>query len=67
MTEIPVVTAVTRISASVEDMWRVLVAFDQYAQWHPVLSPDATPEQAVTGRRFRADARTATSLTRTPR
>jgi hypothetical protein len=25
------------------------VAFDQYAQWHPVLSLDATPEQVVIG------------------
>ncbi|MDX6252939.1 MAG: hypothetical protein QOF10_6299 [Kribbellaceae bacterium] len=47
--EAPVVTAVTRISASVEDVWRVLVAFDQYAQWHPVLSLDAKPEQVVVG------------------
>jgi hypothetical protein len=45
----PVVTVVTRISAPVEDVWRVLVAFDQYARWHPVLSLDAKPEQAVTG------------------
>ena len=45
----PVVTAVTRISAPVEDVWRVLVAFDQYAQWHPVLSLDAKPEQVVVG------------------
>lgn len=45
----PVVTAVTRISASVQDVWRVLVAFDQYAQWHPVLSLDAKPEQVVVG------------------
>jgi len=47
--EAPVVTAVTRISASVADVWRVLVAFDQYAQWHPVLSLDAKPEQVVVG------------------
>ncbi|MEU9213418.1 SRPBCC domain-containing protein [Streptomyces sp. NPDC048415] len=47
--EAPVVTAVTRISAPVEDVWRVLVAFDQYAQWHPVLSLDAKPEQVVVG------------------
>jgi hypothetical protein len=47
--EAPVVTAVTRISASVEDVWRVLMAFDQYAQWHPVLSLDAKPEQVVVG------------------
>ncbi|NEA34718.1 hypothetical protein G3I17_24110 [Streptomyces sp. SID13031] len=32
-----------------EDVWRVLVAVDQYAQWHPVLSLDAKPEQVVTG------------------
>ena len=49
MQEAPVVTAVTRISASVADVWRVLVAFDQYAQWHPVLSLDAKPEQVVVG------------------
>jgi hypothetical protein len=47
--EVPVVTAVTRISAPVEDVWRVLVAFDQYAQWHPVLSLDAKPEPVVVG------------------
>ncbi|MEV8210669.1 SRPBCC domain-containing protein [Streptomyces sp. NPDC079189] len=47
--EAPTVTAVTRISAPVEDVWRVLVAFDQYAQWHPVLSLDAKPEQVVVG------------------
>ncbi|MFD3932380.1 SRPBCC domain-containing protein [Streptomyces sp. NPDC058614] len=45
----PVVTAVTTISASLEDVWRVLLAFDQYAQWHPVLSLDARPEQVVVG------------------
>jgi hypothetical protein len=45
----PVVTAVTRISASVEDVWRVLVTFDQYVRWHPVLSLDARPEQVVVG------------------
>jgi len=47
--EAPVVTAVTRISAPVEEVWRVLVAFDEYAQWHPVLSLDAKPEQVVIG------------------
>ncbi|MDT5116544.1 MAG: hypothetical protein QOE30_2283 [Mycobacterium sp.] len=47
--EASVVTAVTRISAPVEDVWRVLVAFDQYSQWHPVLSLDAKPEQVVVG------------------
>jgi hypothetical protein len=45
----PVATAVTRISAPVWDVWRVIVAFDRYAQWHPVLSFDATPEQVVVG------------------
>ncbi|MFJ4782326.1 SRPBCC domain-containing protein [Streptomyces sp. NPDC088794] len=45
----PVVTAVTRISAPVEDVWRVLVAFDAYAHWHPVLSFDTKPEQALVG------------------
>ncbi|MFF1741014.1 SRPBCC domain-containing protein [Streptomyces mirabilis] len=49
MKEAPVVTALTRISAPVEDVWRVLVAFDQYAQWHPVLSLDAKPDQVVVG------------------
>lgn len=51
--ETPVVTAVTRISAPVEDVWRVLVAFDQYARWHPVLSFDAKPEQVVAGAEIR--------------
>ncbi|MCX5561146.1 SRPBCC domain-containing protein [Streptomyces sp. NBC_00038] len=49
MKKAPTATAVTRISAPVEDVWRVLVAFDQYAQWHPVLSLDAKPEQVVVG------------------
>lgn len=49
MQETPVVTAITTISAPVEDVWRVLVAFDEYAQWHPVLSLDAKPEQVVVG------------------
>ncbi|MDV9172096.1 SRPBCC domain-containing protein [Streptomyces sp. W16] len=44
-----VVTAVTTISAPMEAVWRVLVAFDQYARWHPVLSFDARPEQVVVG------------------
>jgi hypothetical protein len=48
-----VATAVTRISAPVEDVWRVLVAFDQYAQWHPVLSLDTYPEQVVAGTEIR--------------
>jgi uncharacterized protein YndB with AHSA1/START domain len=50
----PVATAVTRISAPVWDVWRVIVAFDRYAQWHPVLSLDATPEQVVVGAEIRA-------------
>jgi len=33
----------------VEGVWRVLVAFDQYVQWHPVLSLDAKPEQVMVG------------------
>jgi len=45
----PIATAVTRISAPVWDVWRVIVAFDQYAQWHPALSFDAMPEQVVIG------------------
>ena len=45
----PVATAVTRICAPMWDVWRVIVAFDQYAQWHPVLSLDATSEQVVIG------------------
>ncbi|MGW3289966.1 SRPBCC domain-containing protein [Streptomyces sp. NPDC001002] len=45
----PVVTAVTRIPAPVEEVWRVLMAFDEYAHWHPVLSFEAKPEQAVVG------------------
>jgi hypothetical protein len=45
----PVVTAVTKISAPIEDVWRVLVAFDEYEHWHPVLSLDAKPEQVVVG------------------
>jgi hypothetical protein len=44
-----VVTALTRISAPVEDVWRVIVAFDQYSQWHPVLSLDAKSEQVRIG------------------
>ena len=49
MNEAPIVTAVTSIPASVADVWRVLVAFDEYAQWHPILSLDGKPEQAVVG------------------
>jgi hypothetical protein len=47
--EAPVVTAVTKISAPLEDVWRVLVAFDRYTQWHPILSLDAKPQQVVVG------------------
>ena len=49
MKKAPTATAVTRISAPVEDVWRALVAFDQYERWHPVLSLDAKPEQVVVG------------------
>lgn len=45
----PVATAVTTISAPVWDVWCVIVAVDRYAQWHPVLSFDATSEQVVVG------------------
>jgi hypothetical protein len=45
----PVVTAMTRISAPIEDVWRVLVAFDEYAHWHPILSLAAKPEQVLVG------------------
>ncbi|MFE9603973.1 SRPBCC domain-containing protein [Streptomyces hokutonensis] len=44
-----VVTAVTTIAAPTEAVWRVLVTFDQYARWHPVLSLDARPERVVVG------------------
>lgn len=36
-----------------EDVWRVLVAFDRYARWHPVLSFDAKPGQVVAGAEIR--------------
>lgn len=49
MPEAAVVTAVTKISAPVEELRHVNVAFDQYAQRHPVLSLDAKPEQVVNG------------------
>lgn len=49
MKKAPVVTAVTTISAPAEEVWRVLVAFDRYAQWHPILSLDAKPEEVVVG------------------
>ena len=49
MKKSPVATAVTTISAPAEEVWRVLVAFDQYAQWHPILSLDAKPEEVVVG------------------
>ncbi|WP_329264245.1 SRPBCC domain-containing protein [Streptomyces sp. NBC_01478] len=49
MRETPVVTAVTRISAPVEAVWRVVVALDQYARWHPVLSFDAKPDEVAVG------------------
>lgn len=60
-----VATAVTRIAAPMWDVWRVIVAFDQYAQWHPVLSLDATSEQVVVGRRFRPTSRAATPASST--
>jgi hypothetical protein len=41
----------------VEEVWRVLVAFDEYAQWHPILSLDAKPEQVVVGAEIRGVAR----------
>jgi uncharacterized protein YndB with AHSA1/START domain len=47
--ETPAVSAVTRISAPVEAVWRVVVALDQYVRWHPVLSLDAKPEEVVVG------------------
>ena len=49
MPEAAVVTAVTKMSAPVEELRHVNVAFDQYAQRHPVLSLDAKPEQVVNG------------------
>ena len=45
----PTVSAITMISAPVEKVWRAVVAFDQHAQWHPMLSLDAKPEQVVVG------------------
>ena len=67
MPETAVVTAVTRISAPVEEVWHVIVAFDQYSQWHPVLSLDAEPEQVVTGRRSRVTSRAAPPVSATSR
>ena len=52
----PVVTAVTTISAPAETVWRVLVAFDQYAQWHPTLFFAANPEQLAVGTELPARA-----------
>ena len=49
MQDAPVVTKVTRISAPVEHVWRVLIAFNEYAHWHPALSLDAKLEQVVVG------------------
>ncbi|UXX91756.1 SRPBCC domain-containing protein [Streptomyces sp. AD2-2] len=45
----PVATAVTRIAAPAEAVWRVLVALDAYALWHPALSFDAKPEDVGVG------------------
>ncbi|MEV6508636.1 SRPBCC domain-containing protein [Streptomyces sp. NPDC051642] len=44
-----VATAVTRISAPVEAVWRVVVALDGWAQWHPAVSLDARAEEVVVG------------------
>ncbi|MEV2236397.1 SRPBCC family protein [Streptomyces phaeochromogenes] len=47
--EIPTVTAVTKIHASVDEVWRVLVAFDEYKQWHPILSLDVKSDRVAVG------------------
>jgi len=52
MQEDLVVSVTTRISASMEEVWRTLTTFDQYSAWHPTLRIDGTPETAVVGARL---------------
>lgn len=50
----PVVTAVTDIGASPEDVWRALTDFAGYAQWHPALRFVDVPAEILPGTVLRA-------------
>ncbi|MCX4404320.1 SRPBCC domain-containing protein [Streptomyces sp. NBC_01764] len=56
----PVITAVTDIAASPEEVWKVLTDFAAYAQWHPVLSFLDVPIDILTGTRLQAQVSTGT-------
>ncbi|MFD8215488.1 SRPBCC domain-containing protein [Streptomyces sp. NPDC059697] len=50
----PVITAVTDIDASLEEVWRVLTDFAGYAQWHPALRFVDVPTEILPGTLLRA-------------
>ncbi|MEH0626559.1 SRPBCC domain-containing protein [Streptomyces stelliscabiei] len=50
----PVISAVTDIAASPEEVWKVLTDFAGYAQWHPDLSFVDVPTEVRPGTVLRA-------------
>ncbi|MER8002146.1 SRPBCC domain-containing protein [Streptomyces sp. NPDC095613] len=50
----PVITAVTDMASSPEEVWKVLTDFAGYAQWHPRLSFVDAPTEVLPGTKLRA-------------
>lgn len=50
----PVITAVTDMASSPEEVWKVLTDFAGYAQWHPSLSFVDVPTEVLPGTKLRA-------------
>ncbi|MFD3843591.1 SRPBCC family protein [Streptomyces sp. NPDC058642] len=48
----PVISTVTSVAASPEEVWKVLTDFASYAQWHPDLVQ--MPEEVLPGTVLRA-------------
>ncbi|WP_330291267.1 SRPBCC domain-containing protein [Streptomyces sp. NBC_00576] len=56
----PVITAVTDIASSPDEVWKVLTDFASYAQWHPVLRFVDMPTEILPGTQLRAQVSTGT-------
>jgi hypothetical protein len=58
----PVITAVTDIVSSPDEVWKELTDFAGYAQWHPVLRFVDVPTEILPGTRLRAHVSTGSGI-----
>ncbi|MER5518391.1 SRPBCC domain-containing protein [Streptomyces sp. NPDC002763] len=56
----PVITVVTHIASSPEEVWRELTNFARYAEWHPTLRFVDVPTEILPGTRLRAQVSSGT-------